>query len=72
MSTATLLEDELNTEDSRASELASYPEVQTPASLDQEMIARVAYSYWEERQAQNVPGSAEEDWFRAISDLVAA
>jgi hypothetical protein len=33
------------------------------ASVDPNDVARLAHSYWEERNRQE--GSAEEDWFRA-------
>jgi hypothetical protein len=36
-------------------------------ALDQEAIARLAYSYWEARGCRN--DSPEEDWFRAEAEL---
>jgi hypothetical protein len=36
-------------------------------TLDQEAIARLAYSYWEERGCPN--DSPDEDWFRAETEL---
>jgi hypothetical protein len=33
---------------------------------DSDEIARIAYSYWEERGRQH--GSADEDWFRAVEE----
>ncbi len=36
---------------------------------DHEAIARLAYSFWEMRAMENMPGSAEEDWFRAEQEL---
>ena len=36
-------------------------------ALDQEAIARLAYSYWEDRGCQN--GSPDEDWFRAEAEI---
>jgi DUF2934 family protein len=35
---------------------------------DPEQIARLAYSYWEDRHGQG--GTAEEDWYRAEQELV--
>jgi len=43
------------------------PEPITEPALDQEAIARLAYSYWEDRGGQD--GSPEEDWFRAEAEL---
>jgi len=37
------------------------------SSLDHEEIARIAYSYWEQRGYRG--GTPEEDWFRAIEEL---
>lgn len=39
----------------------------TPALVDSEEIARLAYSFWEARGFQG--GSPEEDWFRAEEEL---
>jgi hypothetical protein len=39
----------------------------SPATLEHELIAVLAYSYWEARGPTN--GSAEEDWFRAEREL---
>jgi hypothetical protein len=36
-------------------------------TLDQEAIARLAYSYWEERGCPN--DSADEDWLRAEAEI---
>jgi hypothetical protein len=36
---------------------------------DQEGVALLAYSYWEERMRNNIPGSAENDWYQAEQDL---
>ena len=36
-------------------------------ALDQETIARLAYSYWEERGCEN--DSPDQDWFRAEAEL---
>ncbi|MGH9661950.1 MAG: DUF2934 domain-containing protein [Bryobacteraceae bacterium] len=35
--------------------------------VDHEDIARLAYLYWERRAGEN--GSAQDDWFRAESEL---
>jgi len=37
------------------------------SELPREEIARLAYSYWENRQADE--GSAEDDWLRAENEL---
>src|SRR5688572_17599726 len=36
---------------------------ETPRTIDQDAVARLAYSYWEARGFQG--GSSEEDWLRA-------
>jgi Protein of unknown function (DUF2934) len=36
---------------------------------DHKAIARLAYEYWEERQQNNISGSAEDDWYRAEKHL---
>lgn len=41
-----------------------------PVSLNHDEIARLAYTFWEERNYAT--GFAEEDWFRAIKVLSAA
>lgn len=41
-----------------------------PVAPSNEQIARLAYSYWEERGYQG--GSPEEDWLRAERELKAA
>jgi hypothetical protein len=38
-------------------------------SVDQDAVARLAYSYWESRGYFG--GSPEDDWFRAEQELVA-
>ncbi len=38
-----------------------------PTTLDPEMVARLAHSYWEARGCPG--GSPEEDWFRAEQEL---
>jgi hypothetical protein len=43
------------------------PEPMMTSSLDQEAIARLAYSYWEARGGQD--GTPGEDWFRAEAAL---
>ena len=43
------------------------PEPMMTPSVDQEAIARLAYSYWEARGAQD--GTPGEDWFRAEAEL---
>jgi hypothetical protein len=42
-------------------------EVWTDLGHDHEEIARIAYSYWEQRGYSG--GTPEEDWFRAIEEL---
>ncbi len=42
---------------------------QPSLALPEEEIARLAYSYWENRGCQG--GSPEEDWFRAEEELKA-
>jgi hypothetical protein len=42
-------------------------EVSQKADADFEIIARLAYSYWEARGCES--GSPEEDWFRAEREL---
>jgi len=39
----------------------------TQATKDE--VARLAYSYWQERLSSDIDGSAEEDWYRAEKDL---
>ena len=39
----------------------------TAAAPKHEQIARLAYSYWQDRQRRE--GSPEEDWFRAEAEL---
>jgi len=39
-----------------------------PINVDEQAIARLAYSYWESRGG--VGGSPEEDWFRAERELL--
>ena len=41
-----------------------------PDAPAEELIARLAYSYWEARGCQG--GSAEEDWLRAERELISA
>lgn len=36
---------------------------------EHEDIAKLAYAYWEERSMNNLPGSTEEDWYRAEMEL---
>lgn len=43
------------------------PEPMMTPSVDQEAIARLAYSYWEARGGQG--GTPGEDWFRAEAEL---
>jgi hypothetical protein len=48
--------------------MASAPETEASISaVDHELIARLAYQFWEARGCPN--GSAEEDWFRAEQEL---
>lgn len=37
---------------------------------DQDEIARLAYRYFQEREEQGREGSADDDWFRAESEVV--
>jgi hypothetical protein len=39
---------------------------------DQEAIARLAYSIWETRMLNGIPGTSEEDWYQAEQELDAA
>jgi len=36
---------------------------------DREEIALLAYSFWEKRVQAKIPGSADEDWYRAEQHL---
>ncbi len=68
VSTAAVLRRELHSKgDSRCATVV-VPSVLAP-EIDHEVIARVAYRYWEDRQAQGVAGSAEDDWLQAERDL---
>lgn len=53
-------------ESSHRSDEATDLGIEHPA-LDQEAIARLAYSYWEERGCPN--DSPDEDWFQAVAEL---
>lgn len=44
------------------------PVAEPVRTATREDIARLAYSYWEQRDFQ--PGSPEEDWFRAEKELL--
>lgn len=39
---------------------------------DEDGVARLAYAYWEERLRNRIPGSAEDDWYRAEQDFRSA
>ncbi len=41
-----------------------------PLNPYRDAVERLAYSYWEARNGE--PGSAEQDWYRAESELQAA
>jgi hypothetical protein len=47
---------------------AGAPGIAETVSVDQDAIARLAYSYWEARGFGD--GSPEEDWFRAERELL--
>jgi hypothetical protein len=36
---------------------------------DREAVARLAYAYWEMRLMDNVPGTADDDWYRSEQEL---
>lgn len=73
MSTATApasVRNELEKE--RFSPIPPAEEFSLPKSLappDREVVSCLAYEYWVERQQNNIPGSAEDDWYRAEKDL---
>jgi hypothetical protein len=46
------------------------PVIPVPVTPKYEDVARLAYSFWEERNCAD--GFAEEDWFRAVKTLAAA
>ena len=52
------------TEDSLS--VPSEDNLSVPSNED---IARLAYSYWEERVRNQIVGSAAEDWYRAEREL---
>ena len=52
----------------KAVQPATAPSIVTPKTPSRESIARLAYSYWEQRGYQG--GSETEDWIRAESELV--
>jgi hypothetical protein len=48
--------------------VATSSETESSDRVDQEAIARLAYSYWEARGG--VGGTPEDDWFRAEHELL--
>ena len=44
------------------------PSEAAPKARDEE-IARLAHTYWEERQKNGLPGSDVEDWLRAEAEV---
>jgi hypothetical protein len=36
---------------------------------NREAVAQLAYAYWEMRSMNNVPGTSDEDWYRAEREL---
>jgi hypothetical protein len=53
-------------------ELDEHSRQRTPSGVPEDQIARLAYTFWQERRRAHSAGSDVEDWLRAEQEIIRA